>query len=329
MYLEPSGRLVVIYTIPLNENRGVYLTASNDQGVTWSAPALIFDVARAGWSAVQDTQLAVDLKGQLQLLVVRAPLPPATVPLGVYYLRSADGGQTWTDPAQVSGAGTGFPRLVATAHGEVHRFWIEPGAIQGMVWQQWSSDGGQSWSPPSQVPGLRNIAPSLGLASDAQGALYLVGIESVSQDSAALFYLRWDGQNWVDRQSLPLGHAADAASGATAVLLPSGHLGVFYRVMASLNPGTAETVIGYAERSLPVAALLPPATIAPTASPAPTLATVPAATPTPVPTLDPAAQPPVTPVTDSQWPRIIGIVGGMLLIVLVALSRLRADQRRR
>ena len=329
MYLEPSGRLVVIYTIPLNENRGVYLTTSSDQGVTWSDPALIFDVAKAGWAAVQDTQLAVDLKGQLHLLVVRAPLPPATIPLGVYYLRSADGGQTWTDPAQVSGAGTGFPRLVATAHGEVHRFWVEPGAIQGMVWQQWSSDGGLSWSPPSQVPGLRNIAPSLGLASDAQGALYLVGIESVSQDSAALFYLRWDGQQWVDRQSLPLGHAADAASGATAILLPSGHLGVFYSVLASLNPGTSETVIGYAERSLPVAALLPPATIAPTASAAPTLATAPAATLTPVPTLDPAAQPPITPVTYGQWPRIIGIVGGMLLIVLVALSRLRADQRRR
>jgi hypothetical protein len=32
---------------------------------------------------------------------------------------------------------------------------------------------------------------------------------------------------------------------------------------------------------------------------------------------------------NGQWPRIAGIVAGMLLIVLVAVGRLRADQRRR
>ena len=49
------------------------------------------------------------------------------------------------------------------------------------------------------------------LATDGAGSLYLVGVEHTADDSAALFYLRWDGKLWTDRESLPLGFTADSA----------------------------------------------------------------------------------------------------------------------
>jgi len=125
--VDAGGRLRVLVTIPFNEDRGLYLTESTDQGLTWSPPQLVFNAAEAGWSVLQDTQMVVDDAGTMHVLIAQGALPPAVDPLGVYYLRSTDAGQTWTGPLPVSrpGSEAGYPRLIATRPGELHRLWIE------------------------------------------------------------------------------------------------------------------------------------------------------------------------------------------------------------
>jgi LysM repeat protein len=332
--LDAAGTLRVAYAIPLNEDRGVYLTDSIDQGQTWSDARLVFNAAEAGWAAVQDTQLAVDAAGGLHLMVVRGSLPPATVPLGIYYLRSTDNGQTWTEPELVGSGNTGFPRLAATRNGQVHRLWVQPGVEQSVLWHQWSADGGQTWSAAAVVSAPRRLEPSLGLANDDMGALYVTGIEAGPRDSAALFYLRWDGARWVASESLSLGYAADAGSGTAALLLPGGRLAVLARVTSFAALTSGLHVLAYTERRVPV---VQSAVATPTAgvSPAPTLpaaqttatARVPA-TWTPLPTPDTGAASPSSS-SDAVWLRIGLILAVMFLVVLVALSRLRGGRQER
>ena len=324
MALEPNGHLVVIYTLPFNEDRGVYQIESSDEGQTWSDPRLVFDAVAAGWSTVQGTQLAVDTAGHLHLLVVRGSLPPAETPLGVYYLRSDDGGHTWSDPKVVGDSGAGYPRLVATARGELFRFWVQPLAGQAPVWRQVSQDGGQSWSPASPVPGLRDASPNLGLASDGQGAIFLVAVVSRPDQSAALFYIRWDGQAWVDQQYLPLGYTADSASGVAAILLPSHRLGVFYRVTTSANPGTGPYIIGYTERVVPGTDLAALPTQTPTLPLAATETQRPQPTHTAVPTLDNASQQTTATLPSTRWQPIAVILVAMLLILVLSFRQLTA-----
>jgi LysM repeat protein len=330
--LDPSGTLRVAYSLPLNEDRGVYLTESLDQGETWSEAKLVFNAAQAGWPAVQDTQLAVDTAGVLHLMVVRGSLPPATVPQGIYYLRSTDGGQTWGEPQPVGSGSTGFPRLAATSNGQVHRLWVQPDANQPVLWHQWSADGGQNWSGASVVGTPRRFEPRLGLASDAAGVLYLTGIEAGARDAASLFYLRWDGVQWIAAESLSLGYAADAGSSAAALLLPGGRLAVLARVTSFAALASGLHVLAYTERLVPVAeatAATPMATVTATLPAGQTAAASPVpATRTPIPTVDNGATPPA-PASDTVWLRIGLILAVMFLIVLVAFTRLRGGRPER
>jgi hypothetical protein len=255
-------------------------------------------------------------------------LPPATTHLGVYYSRSEDGGQTWSQPLQVSSVDSGYPILAAAGPDEIHLLWTGNLSGQPQLWHQWSTDGGATWSTATPLLGLSGIAPRASLATDGAGSLYLVGIEQTAQNSAALLYMRWDGQTWTGRESLPLGNSPDSSSGASAIVLSDGRLAVFYRVLALSGSGTSHYVLGYTDRPVQAGASVtaPP----PTATPPPvdTVVATPAATRTagPVATLD-LNTPPVTPLTQRDLWRIGAIVLGMVAVLVVALIGLRVGRR--
>jgi hypothetical protein len=204
---------------------------------------------------------------------------------------------------------------------------VQASSSQDPVWQQWSQDDGHSWSAASLVPGLRDISPNLAVVSDGQGALFMVGIQATQAQSASLFYLRWDGQEWVDRQNLPLGYTADAASGASAILLPSHRLGVFYRVTTSSSPGTGPYIVGYTDRAVPAADLPVLPTLAPTPAPTATPSPSQESSLTPIPTLDSSGQQLTSDLPDGKWKPIIATLLVMLVIVCLAFWKLTARAR--
>jgi hypothetical protein len=176
--------------------------------------------------------------------------------------------------------------------------------------------------------GESDIAPRASLATDGAGSLYLVGIQRTAQNSAALLYMRWDGQIWTDRESLPLGNSPDSASGASAIVLSDGRLAVFYRVLALTGSGTSHYVLGYTDR--PVQANTNVTAPPPTVTPPPVATVAPTRTPTstaaPKATLD-LNTPPVTPLSRQDLWRIGAIVLGMLAVLVVALIGLRPGRR--
>jgi hypothetical protein len=327
LHADATGRLRVLFTIPVNEDRGLYLTESTDQGVSWSPPVTVFNAAAAGWLVVQDTQFVIDEAGGLHVLMVRGALPPAAATLGAYYTRSTDGGQTWTEPAPVGSENSNWPRLIVTQPGELHRVWVEQGELHRLVQHQWSLDGGTTWSTPAIITGLTDPAPNLGLAADGSGALYLTGIETTSQASAALFFLRWDGISWTNYESVPLGYAADDDSGTTAILLPSGRLGVLFHVVAAAGPQAGLHLVGYLDRPLESVTITPLATLtpAPLASQPPTEVVPP--TLTPAPTLDLNTDPQMPISEAGSGLRIAGVLAAMGLVIILAFWGLRVHRR--
>ncbi len=201
--MDASGSLHLLYSIPVNENRGLYLVTSNDSGATWSQPVKIFDAVSAGWDLVDHPILAISPDGILHAAWVKGSPDGSTTPQGIYYASSTDGGLTWSAPLKVAEPGHDWPRLVLFGP-QLHIFYSK--LINQSVWHRWVKAGPpaetpQGWGTPLNVPGWSNISAPFGVAvsgdsgsdDDPAGALHLVGADI---STGILFYSAWNGERW-------------------------------------------------------------------------------------------------------------------------------------
>jgi hypothetical protein len=202
--MDAAGRLYVLYSVPLNEGRGVYGLYSEDGGDTWSPPELVFDAAAAGWAMVDHPALAVAPDGMLLATWVQKALPDTWPPQQIVFARgalalvpaAAPGGEmtptpggdsetpspeappemvwtmVWGQPVAVAGVGYDWPRLILS-NGQVHLLYaqIDGGeALLGQVWQRHLSlmaqNGDAAWSTAAQVPGWQSVGLPYGVAMD-------------------------------------------------------------------------------------------------------------------------------------------------------------------
>lgn len=248
--LAPDGGLHVVYTVPVNEQRGVYHLVSLDQGLTWSEPHLVFDAAAENWLMVRNPSVKVDNANRVHVVWAQSTLPGDDQPLGIYYTFSDDGGQHWINPNQLDGLGAGFPQMVLSAESEVQVAWARQAADGLDLWVVRSTDSGQGWQQAVNVPNFKNITPSFGMVTAGQGSLYLVALRRSEEKTADLMYTRWDGSDWVDANTISLGVDASDNMGTTVVLAPNQLLGVFYRVQAISFSGQTQNRIGYLQRNI-------------------------------------------------------------------------------
>jgi hypothetical protein len=319
--LGRSGKLYAVYTIPFNENRGLYFTSSSDLGTTWSPVTLVFDATAANWGVIHQAQLAIDQQQHLHVVWSRSASPNQDSPQGIYYSHSLDDGATWSEPIEISAEVDSDPRLVVSSDNNLHLVWAHTILNGHELIHQWSPDGGQSWSVKTRIPDVGVVEPQTGLVADSAGSVYLVGMELTRESSAGIFYLRWDGTTWTDRDNLRLGYDFRAGTSVTAAVTPAGLLGIFFRVWAPNANGDSRFVVGYVGRQL---------TSNSTFVPAPTF------TPRPLPTGLPAAtaEPTLTPIplgdlngngggtSTTVWIQIAVVVIGMVIVSVIAIVQL-------
>ena len=335
MGLDLAGRLYLVYAVPLNEGRGVYLLHSEDGGESWSPPELIFDAVAAGWPAVDHPALAVAADGTLHVAWVKGSLPGAMPPQGIYYTRSTGGpaSHSWADPERLADPGYDWPRL-ALLDGQVHLVYAKE--ADGSVWHRWADGtalegGAQAWSVPARVPGWQGMAAPVGLSS-AGRALYLVGLDEAE---GTLRYSVWDSSvtsdsgapRWSTAETVWLGPEVAGGLGAQAALPPQGgRLAVALRILEATASDWRPAGVLAMVRAVPTvdAGLLPTRAVTPqpTATPSPT----PVPTPLPSPTPDLGGPQPST-----SPSRLLALLGGGLagVIVLAALGVRAAWVRRR
>ncbi len=182
---EAYDRLHVVYAVPVNEGRGVYYTASDDGGLTWSEALQVFDAAGAGWAAVDYPRLAVDPLGVLHAIWIRTSLSADTASLGVYYAFSADGGEGWSEPLMVAEGDYVWPSVVTDGMGGVHLFWNQATGARSW-WHQWSPadpvvlgvgrDVPAGWVRAARIPGLSDVEGPLAIVGDGALGLQVVGL---------------------------------------------------------------------------------------------------------------------------------------------------------
>ncbi|MGH2535764.1 MAG: exo-alpha-sialidase [Candidatus Promineifilaceae bacterium] len=328
--VSPAG-VHLVFAVPLNEGRGIYLTFSSDDGLTWQSPVRVVDAATLGWEMVDEPRLAAGADGALHVTWTRYTLPPERQALAVYYSRSADGGRSWSQPEEVAAAG--WSALLAPAGGGLHRLWLD---AEGALFHQGSADGGQSWSAPAQVTAAAGAHAHPAVVADSAGRLHLLWAEP---EASGLNYSRWDGTTWTQgaafdtRLTALNGLAAAAGADDQLSLIAAGP-------SAELGSDNGRPVVYFSQLALDLPEALatpPPTPPAVTAEPSPAAEANTVATAEPSPTaafplqnesnepFDLAPGP-----TGSSLGGLLGIVPAALVVIVVVFlaTRIARGDRR-
>ena len=231
--IDQSGVISVVYAIPLNESRGVYLVQSKDSGQTWSGPMLVFDAVAAGWAMVDKPSLAVSDDGHLHVLWSRYSLPGGEGPLALYYTRSEDDGATWSSPQAVVEKPVGWSQIAGIGQNTVHRVWQEGSSGNTTLWHEQSLDGGLNWQRTAPVSVFGETAGLPDLTWNSSGQLQLFQVVKSGSSQYVMQHWRYDGSQWSAERSLALDFSTiTLVSSYTAGITESDVLGVLFSVIS-------------------------------------------------------------------------------------------------
>lgn len=339
-----TGALYVIYAVPYNELRGIYMLRSDDHGVTWSAPRQIFDAVAAGWLSADKPQLAFDAtSNKLHAIWIRTNPFGGSTTQAIYYARSADDGQTWTIPALLAEGMVDWPRIGLLATNQIVTIWNEQRSVNRSqaatpmtVWERFSPDGGDRWTDPVHVPGFDHVSGPVAIASEQNGVLFLTGLGQTTTGESSLLFAQRQGQGWDQHDTFGLGQDAVLGNAVAASLAPGvQRLNVVMRNWQTGRSGVGQFMTVAMMRE--ISATIPGAAPAPTFTPLPESVQAIAATPTSAPastvvatqtsapTTTPKPEIPAQSVsqpsgTGSLQPESVLVVSGVLTMVIVVAA---------
>ncbi len=194
--IDSEGVVNVVYAIPLNENRGIYLVRSEDRGQTWSDPILIFDAEEADWAMVGNPKLAMTGNGDLHILWTRYSLPSGPGPLSLMYASSRDSGLTWSTPQIVEEKSVIWSQIAGTDEETLQRVWQEASSTGATLWHEQSLDGGESWFRTVPVSVFGDTVGTPSLSWDSRGRLHLLLVIRSGENSFVIQHWLYDGEGW-------------------------------------------------------------------------------------------------------------------------------------
>jgi hypothetical protein len=313
MVSDDESTIYVAYTIPLNEDRGVYLTRSEDDGDSWSDAITVFD--GADWGLVGPASLTRTLDGTLHLLWTRWTQLPEMQAVVLAYARSEDNGQTWTEPEIVTEEPILSSGILGVQERFVHRIWT--GLIDGrpVIWHQFSEDGGITWSAAGRVvdPGL--ILGPTTLIADQNDNPLLLQLAETNAGQLVLQEWVWTTDRWVEGERRALQNTAVNADAIAAIANPNGQIAVMYGSLTSEGAAVTDEIF-YTGRQWQVdeseATRTPLPTLTPTPEIVPTETPQPEPSPTPTPTLAPVQN--INPLSGSSGGIIVGVFVAVVLV---------------
>lgn len=214
--VDASDRIVVVYAVPFNEKRGIYIVQSVDNGTTWSTPVSVFDAESAGWIMVNHPKVALSGDGKLHVLFTSYSGLNGQSD-GLYYVQSSDGGFSWSPPDIVSESSIVWSDIVGTDENTVHRIWQENDDSVIANIHQVSNDGGSSWGKEVNITGVSDAVTPVALVSNGTGELHLIQLveedapQYIKEYNLSIKDWRWDGSQWTDQPSQKLNIKGDKA----------------------------------------------------------------------------------------------------------------------
>jgi hypothetical protein len=199
--VDGSDRLIVVYAIPVNEDRGIYIVQSTDTGKTWSSPVRVFDAVSASWERIGNPKISLTEDGVLHLIFSRNSVRTGQ-PVGLHYSRSVDGGVTWSDTEILSERDILWSDIVSYDNHTVHVVWQENDGLVYANLSQVSEDSGVSWGKLLSVTSVNDSSTPVALAAGGPGNLHLIqllkngNITTVNQENLILQDWKWTGSRW-------------------------------------------------------------------------------------------------------------------------------------
>ena len=271
-----TGTVYLVYSVPVNEERGIYLIQSKDRGTSWSEPLQVFNGAAGGFDLVGAPSLLTSEDGSLHIIWKQQSIQGegALQPRSLYYTQSEDGGQTFSDAELVVEEPVAWREIVADNNGNLHLLW-QPQNTPTTVWDQVSLDGGQTWQYPQGLPDERGLAAVM---RDSAGRLHFLGL-----GSGTLSHWIWNDTHWQSEAALEWPLSSEQESPVELLAAAVNKQGKMMVVLAEPagEGNAAERTLLYSTRTLefppnenptqdtPTQTLLPPALTPATATPEP------------------------------------------------------------
>ena len=153
---------------PQGDDWDIYGAISYDGGATWQEQFL---AGGPGWQ--WDPMVQIDKHGVFHLGVMEYP-PQRRIDVFVWYMKSADGGATWSEPQTIREARTVFPVFSYDAIRDVLWYFLRIESPPGPVMTsdlgvRYSTDGGQTWSEVERLTALEKGGtkfPAFGMGTD-------------------------------------------------------------------------------------------------------------------------------------------------------------------
>lgn len=330
LLLDHQANLFVAYTIPLNEQRGLYLIRSNDLGATWSEPIQVFDGVAAQWEMVAEPQLAVTLNGDLHLQWTQRNAA-GTTPLALAYSRSSDLGTSWLPHEIQTEETVVWSDIVGIGEWVLHRVWLVENNGRRTLQHAWSQDSGQTWSRAAQVGGLGGEVETAVLTVDVANQPHVLAV-----NEGTLQHWLWQDERWLAEAGMEM----EGVGALTAVVaLPNQLLTVYESLLpdAAQADAAPQPNLFFAQRmlALPSALPTPLPTLTPTPQPTGAATATPALAATPTisfPVAAPTSNAPLPglPETNNSWIRLaMGIVPAGLVVVVAFFVGVRAVRMNR
>lgn len=334
IFVAGNGQIIVTYAIPINLNRGIYLTASSDGGVSWSEPVRVFDAEAAGWAMVNDPRGVEAADNGLHLLWNRYSPPDGVGPMGIYYARSSDGGMTWSTPEAVAEKAADWSQIESGGEGVLHRLWKEESAGSIIVWHDLSLENGGDWSRSAPVSVFGSLESLAALTSDAMKRLHLLHLVNRGAGNYTMQHWIWGAEGWATEQSLDFSQASTSrVTAMDAAITNRGDLTVVMNsVTLNTTTGLQEDSLFFTRRSIELTGSEPVETTEPAATPTAITTAEPTATVTSEPTQVPvfATEEPTpgfdpglfeeNPPNASGGPSLWWYVGGFAVIILIGFG---------
>ena len=233
-----SGVVYVAYSKPINEDRGIYVVRSIDEGKNWSEPSQVFNAETAGWDIADSPELATDQNGSVNVVWAKKSFPEDGRLLALYTSQSGDQGSTWSSPSLVEEGELTWGQIHGIDSNNLYRIWQEVDISTQLVnWFQFSIDGGVSWSLPTSVTDPEADLGTPIVTTDTAGRLFMFQPIQVTTQITGITYRIWDTDRWLveDRIILANPDIFIPVSLATAIS-PSGRL-----ILVYLEKGTDAT----------------------------------------------------------------------------------------
>lgn len=296
------------------DTNAIFVRRFDPQDKIWGAPQFVANTATAQQVAPDNLRMAFSSDEVMHVVWTEYALPNGWPPTGLYYSRSADGGQNWSAPAILADGRYNTPNVVVGRGQDVYVAWTGIAGIGGKYFVK-SSDGGLSWSGTTAV-----LAP--GLTGGSEGAPNLVvdkggTLHMLFTNNTCVYYSSLESSGWTDpdciSRSVPSSHTEHPAM----TLGLGNQLHVLF--------WTNDRQLWYMTRQLPIPGDEP--------QPTSTVAVPTAVPPTTVPTLVPTAThlpdygAPMDvnlPQQSSSW----AIVGGIVPVVLLFIIAFVVKRRR-